>query len=51
MEDKIVINNNQKGGTSNNAVVINQELTQKLIEQYEQRLKDKDKIIELLKRK
>ncbi len=49
MQDKVIINNNQKDGTSNNAMIINQELTDKLIKQYEKRLKDKDEIITLLK--
>lgn len=47
-QDQVVINQNQKGGNSNNAYIINQ-LSEKLIEQYEKRLADKDQIIALLK--
>lgn len=46
--DKIVINENQQGGSSNNAYIINQ-LSEKLIEQYEQRLKEKDDLIKELR--
>jgi transcriptional regulator with XRE-family HTH domain len=46
--ESVTINNNQKGGNSNNAYFINQ-LSDKLIEQYELRLKEKDEIIESLK--
>jgi transcriptional regulator with XRE-family HTH domain len=46
----IVINNNQQGGNSTNAYVINQ-LSDKLIEQFEQRLKEKDELIAVLKQK
>ena len=46
-DDKIIFSNEQKGGTSNNALVINQ-LSEKLIEQYEIRLKEKDDIIKSL---
>jgi transcriptional regulator with XRE-family HTH domain len=44
-DDKVILSNDQKGGTSNNALVINQ-LSEKLIEQYELRLKKKNEIIE-----
>lgn len=43
-QDTVVINHNQQGGNSNNAYIINQ-LSEKLIEQYEYRLKEKDEII------
>lgn len=46
--DSIVVNKDQKGGTSNNAVVINQ-LSEKLIEQYEKRIIEKDQTIKELK--
>lgn len=46
-EDKIIMNNNQSGGTSNNALVINQ-LSEKIIEQFELRIKEKDKLIDRL---
>uniref|UniRef100_UPI00404A2595 helix-turn-helix domain-containing protein n=1 Tax=Flavobacterium sp. TaxID=239 RepID=UPI00404A2595 len=46
--ESVTINNNQKGGNSTNAFVINQ-LSDKLIEQYEFRLKEKDEIINTLK--
>ena len=46
--DNIVFNTGQNGGTSNNAFVINQ-LSDKLIEQYEIRLKEKNEIIEQLR--
>jgi len=41
--ENIIVNQNQQGG--NGAFIINQQLSEKLIEQYEQRLKDKDEII------
>ncbi len=44
IDDNIVLSKGQKGGTSNNALIINQ-LSEKLIEQYEIRLKEKDEII------
>ncbi|MCM4157618.1 helix-turn-helix transcriptional regulator [Gramella sp. AN32] len=47
--DAVIINNNQQGG--NSAYFINQVLSEKLIEQYEARLKEKDEIIKLLKNK
>lgn len=43
----IIINKDQKGGNSNNAYIINQ-LSEKLIEQFELRLKEKDDFIALL---
>lgn len=49
-QEQVIINQNQKGGNSNNAYIINQ-LSEKLIEQYEKRLADKDEIIALLKSK
>ncbi|MEJ4088633.1 helix-turn-helix transcriptional regulator [Galbibacter orientalis] len=45
--EAIIINNNQQGG--NSAYYIHQALSEKLIEQYEARLKEKDEIIQLLK--
>jgi transcriptional regulator with XRE-family HTH domain len=48
-QDQVVINKEQKGGSSNNAYVINQ-LSEKLIEQYEKRLAEKDEVIRLLKK-
>jgi len=45
--ENIIVNQNQQGG--NGAFIINQQLSEKLIEQYEQRLKDKDEIITLLR--
>ena len=45
-QENIIVNQNQQGG--NGAFIINQ-LSEKLIEQYEQRLKDKDEIIAILK--
>lgn len=47
-QDNIVICNNQQGGESTNGYVINQ-LSEKLIEQYEKRIEEKDKIISSLK--
>lgn len=44
VDDKIVLSKGQNGGTSNNAIIINQ-LSDKLIEQYEIRLKEKEEII------
>lgn len=48
MSSNITFSDNQKGGVANNAYVINQ-LSDKLLEQFEQRLKEKDIIIEMLK--
>ncbi len=48
--DSIILSNNQQGGSSTNALVINQ-LSEKLIEQYELRLKEKDELIKELKNK
>jgi transcriptional regulator with XRE-family HTH domain len=45
--ETITVNSNQQGGQSTNAVIINQ-LSEKLIEQYEARLKEKDELINLL---
>ena len=42
-------NNNQSGGLANSAYLIVNEFSEKLIEQYELRLKDKDEQIALLK--
>jgi len=47
-ESTVVINHDQKGGQSTNAIVINQ-LSDKLIEQMEARLKEKDEIIKELR--
>jgi transcriptional regulator with XRE-family HTH domain len=49
-EENVVINNNQQGGSSTNAYVINQ-LSDKLIEQYEIRLKEMEELITILKSK
>ena len=46
-QENVVINNNQQGGYSTNALVVYR-LTEKLIEQYEARLKEKDEIIAVL---
>ena len=46
-KDTIIINQNQKGGNSNNAYVINQ-LSEKLIPQLEKRIEGKDLIIKEL---
>ena len=46
-EEKIIFSNNQNGGTSNNALIINQ-LSEKVIEQYELRINEKDQIINQL---
>jgi transcriptional regulator with XRE-family HTH domain len=48
--DNVIINSQQKGGNSNNAFIINQ-LSEKLIEQYENRLKEKEELIAELKAK
>lgn len=44
--ENIVFNTGQNGGTSNNSIIINQ-LSDKLIEQYEIRIRKKDEIIAL----
>jgi transcriptional regulator with XRE-family HTH domain len=44
VDDNIVLSKGQNGGTSNNAIIINQ-LSEKLIEQYEIRIKEKEEII------
>ena len=49
-QENVTINQNQQGGHSNNAYVINQ-LSEKLIEQYEARLLEKDTIITELRNK
>jgi transcriptional regulator with XRE-family HTH domain len=43
-EENVVINLNQQGGQFNNAIVINL-LSEKLIEQYENRIKEQSEII------
>ena len=43
-DEKIVFSSEQKGGTCNNALIINQ-LSERLIESFEIRLKEKDEII------
>lgn len=47
-QDTLVINNNQQGGGG--FIQIVNELSEKIIEQYENRLKEKDEIINLLKK-
>lgn len=49
-DENVIVNSNQQGGQFNNAIIINQ-LSEKLIEQYELRLKEKDEIIKELKAK
>ena len=44
VDENVIFNKGQNGGTSNNALIINQ-LSEKLIEQYELRLKEKEAII------
>lgn len=46
--ESVVINNNQQGGSSDNPIVIDQ-LSEKLIEQYEERIKELKEVIENLK--
>ena len=48
VDENIVFSKGQNGGTSNNALIINQ-LSEKIIEQYEFRIKEKDAIIEELR--
>ena len=43
-QESIIINQNQQGGNSNNAYIINQ-LSEKLIAQYEKAINDKDSLI------
>ena len=43
-DDKIIFNNQQSGGTSNNALIMNQH-SEKVIEQFEIRIKEKDELI------
>ena len=47
--ENVILNNEQKGGTSNNALIINQ-LSEKLIEQYEERIKELKEVIVGLKK-
>ena len=47
--ENLVLNNGQSGGTFNNALVINQ-LSEKLIEQYEERIKELKETISQLKK-
>jgi len=49
-QEAIIINQNQQGGSSTNAYIINQ-LSEKLIKLYEESLKEKDKIIKELQTK
>ena len=42
--ENVILNSDQHGGTSNNALIINQ-LSEKLIEQYEERIKELKEII------
>ncbi len=46
--DNVIVNNNQQGGNSTNGVVINQ-LSEKLIEQYENRIEEYKQTIKELK--
>ena len=46
-DDKIILSNQQSGGTSNNALIMNQ-LSEKVIEQFEIRIKEKDELIQRL---
>lgn len=48
--NNITINSNQQGGNSTNGYIINQ-LSDKIIEQYELRIKEKDLLIEILLKK
>jgi transcriptional regulator with XRE-family HTH domain len=48
--DSVIVNSNQQGGTSTNAIVINQ-LSEKLIEQFEERIKELKQVIVDLKSK
>jgi transcriptional regulator with XRE-family HTH domain len=50
-DEHIIFSKDQKGGTSNNALIINQQLSEKLINQYELRIKEKDELISDLKSK
>ncbi len=45
--ENIILNKDQSGGISNNALIINQ-LSKKLIKQYKIRLKEKDELIKKL---
>jgi len=45
--ENIILNKDQSGGISNNALIINQ-LSEKLIKQYKIRLKEKDELIKKL---
>lgn len=46
--ESVIVNSNQQGGTSTNAIIINQ-LSEKLIEQYEERIKELQQTIVFLK--
>lgn len=48
-ENMTIINNNNGEHANNSGYIINQQLSEKLIEQYEERIKDKDAQIALLK--
>jgi transcriptional regulator with XRE-family HTH domain len=48
-QDSIIINSNQQGRESNNAETINQ-LSEKLITQFEKRIADKEAMIQLLQK-
>ncbi|MDT8347819.1 MAG: helix-turn-helix transcriptional regulator, partial [Flavobacteriaceae bacterium] len=47
-QDNVIINNAQTGGSSNNAFIINQ-LSEKLLAQYENRLKELEDLIKIIK--
>ena len=49
-QSTVIFNSQQQGGTSNNAYIFHQ-ISDKLIEQYELRIKEKDALIEELKLK
>ena len=46
LPEEMVINNHPTGDNSNNGFIINNYLSEKLIEQYEERIKEKDKRLE-----
>ena len=48
--ESVIVNSNQQGGNSTNAIIINQ-LSEKLIEQYEERIKELKQVIFDLKGK
>ena len=51
LPEDIVINRQQRGGTSTNAIIIQQQLSEKLVELYESRIRNLEELLEYWKNK